>query len=111
MLGTNIVFVWPPHIQQWPTMAKKCPTMLAFVGINVGIVWPGRKKMFLRQFDGCIHFSQLLINEEVKLQTMHTFSTMGNYTSSKAGQFPKKDDKQMFFKGPTIGPDSRFGVW
>ena len=20
MLGTNVGFVWPPHIQQWPTM-------------------------------------------------------------------------------------------
>ena len=34
MLGANVGFVWPPHVQQ-------CPTMLAFVGINVGIVWPG----------------------------------------------------------------------
>ena len=23
---------------------QQCPTMLAFVGINVGIVWPGLKK-------------------------------------------------------------------
>ena len=36
MLGTNVGFVWAPHVQQ-------CPTMLAFVGINVGIVWPGLK--------------------------------------------------------------------
>ena len=41
MLGTNVGFVWSPHIQQWPTMANKYPTRLAFVGINVGIVWPG----------------------------------------------------------------------
>ena len=23
MLGTNVGFVWPPHIQQWPTMPNK----------------------------------------------------------------------------------------
>ena len=28
MLGTNVGIVWPPHIQQWPTMPN-----------NVGICW------------------------------------------------------------------------
>ena len=27
--------------------AQQCPTMLAFVGINVGIVWPGLYKDML----------------------------------------------------------------
>ena len=28
MLGTNVRFVWPPHVQQWPTMPN-----------NVGTCW------------------------------------------------------------------------
>ena len=44
MLGTNVALVRPPHIQQFPTMSNKCPTMLAFVGIDFGIVWPGLKR-------------------------------------------------------------------
>ena len=49
MLGTNVGFVWPPHIQQ-------CPTMLAFVGINVGIVWPGLILQFQLSFHPLICF-------------------------------------------------------
>ena len=44
MLDTNVGIVWPPHIQQ-------CPTMLALVGINVGIVWPGLK--FAHELEFC----------------------------------------------------------
>ena len=30
--------------------AQQCPTMLAFVGINVGIVWPGLKMIASKDF-------------------------------------------------------------
>ena len=51
MLGTNVGIVWPPHIQQWPTMPN-----------NVGICWDkcwhrlARASVFMYADDNSLSF-------------------------------------------------------